>query len=236
MTKERLDSRMARETGLSRARAAAAILAGEVKVGGKPARKPGQALAGEIEYTPRSTAVSRAAGKLAPVLATWNVSVEDKVVLDVGASTGGFTQTVLEAGARNVIAVDVGHGQLAWSLRNDPRVINLEKTDIRKFQTKQKIDIVLIDVSFISLRLILPNIEKLIPKQTQIIAMVKPQFEAGASRLNKGVIKNDSQRRKILLDFEIWAKQNWLVLDKADSQVAGAKGNVERFYLLKKQK
>ena len=119
------------------------------------------------------------------------------------------------------------------SLRSDPRVELHEKTDIRHFITNQKFDLVLIDVSFISLREVLPMVAKLADKNTQITAMVKPQFEAGAADTNKGVIKNDTMRRQILKDFELWAKKMFVIGAKADSEVAGSKGNLERFYLLR---
>jgi 23S rRNA (cytidine1920-2'-O)/16S rRNA (cytidine1409-2'-O)-methyltransferase len=133
-----------------------------------------------------------------------------------------------------VVAVDVGTEQLHPSLRGNPAIELHEKTDIRDFtMPDEKPDIIVIDVSFISLREILPHIAtKLSGKQTLIAAMLKPQFEAGRDQTNKGVIKNDAVRRQILKDFEIWAKQYFVIRDKRDSDVAGAKGNQERFYLL----
>jgi 23S rRNA (cytidine1920-2'-O)/16S rRNA (cytidine1409-2'-O)-methyltransferase len=151
----------------------------------------------------------------------------------VGSSTGGFTDFALRSGARRVIAVDVGSNQMHPSLRNDPRIELHEKTDIRTFaKPKAAIDIALIDVSFISLREVLPAIVKLVRPGGEIVAMVKPQFEAGKRDVNKGVIKNDKIRRKILHDFESWSKKQFVIKAKADSGVAGAKGNRERFYLL----
>ena len=131
-----------------------------------------------------------------------------------------------------MIAVDVGTDQLHPSLQGDARIELHEKTDIRDFSTDDRIDIVVIDVSFISLQDILPDVARIAPT-AKVAAMVKPQFEAGRGQANKGVIKNDSIRRQILKDFETWAKQRFVILDKADSDVAGAKGNRERFYLLK---
>jgi 23S rRNA (cytidine1920-2'-O)/16S rRNA (cytidine1409-2'-O)-methyltransferase len=151
----------------------------------------------------------------------------------VGSSTGGFTDYALQHGARKVIAVELGTDQLHPSLHGDPRIELHEKTDIRNFRTQEEIDIVVADVSFISLREILPSITKLSSPRTAIAVMVKPQFEASQSNLkHKGVIKNDKMRRDILRDFELWARQYFLVQEKADSEVAGAKGNKERFYLL----
>jgi 23S rRNA (cytidine1920-2'-O)/16S rRNA (cytidine1409-2'-O)-methyltransferase len=138
-------------------------------------------------------------------------------------------------GATKVIAVDVGTDQLHPSLRGDARIELHEKTDIRDFTTREHIDMVVGDVSFISLREILPHVATLVDAKTDIIAMVKPQFEAGqSSQKHKGVIKNDKMRRDILKDFEQWAQQYFVIIEKADSEVAGSKGNVERFYRLKK--
>ena len=131
-------------------------------------------------------------------------------------------------------AVDVGTDQLHPSLRTDPKIELYEQTDIRDFTPKVVPNIVVMDVSFISLRDILPHIARISDKGTQIIAMLKPQFEAGRDQVNKGIIKNDRVRRQILKDFETWAMQYFAILDKHDSEVAGSKGNLERFYLLKK--
>ena len=132
------------------------------------------------------------------------------------------------------MAVDVGTNQLHPKLRIDPRVELFEKTDIRDFRTDEEIDIVVIDVSFISLREILPSVLKLVSKKSQIVAMVKPQFEAGKNGTVNGIVKNNAFRRKILQDFEIWCRENGLlVISKRDSEVKGAKGNQERFYILR---
>ena len=162
------------------------------------------------------------------------------IVLDVGSSTGGFTDYSLKHGASKVYAVDVGTDQLHPSLQKDKRIELHEKTDIRDFRISAKPgtqpvmpDITVIDVSFISLREILPHIAReLSGPNTKIAAMVKPQFEAGRNQTNKGIIKNDAMRRQILKDFEMWAKDYFVIQDKRDSDVAGAKGNQERFYLL----
>ncbi len=185
--------------------------------------------------------VSRAGLKLASVAARLAIDFAGAIVLDVGSSTGGFTDYALQHGAQKVVAVDVGTDQLHPRLRQDPRVELHEKTDIRNVGLKQTVstttviqqpDIVVIDVSFISLRQILPSVAALAGPATQIVAMVKPQFEAGKQQTNKGIIKNDRIRRDILHDFEAWAKQYFIIRDKADSHVAGAGGNRERFYVL----
>lgn len=177
--------------------------------------------------------VSRAGLKLASVAGALKLDFKNKIVLDVGSSTGGFTDYALQHGAKKIIAVEVGTNQLHPSLRGNPKIDLHEKTDIRDFTPQEKPDIVVADVSFISLRDILPHIAKLSSPQTQIIAMVKPQFEAEKTQLNKGIVKNESIRRAILKDFELWAKQYFVVQAKRDSDLSGAKGNKERFYLLK---
>jgi 23S rRNA (cytidine1920-2'-O)/16S rRNA (cytidine1409-2'-O)-methyltransferase len=182
--------------------------------------------------------VSRAALKLASVAETLKLNFAGQTVLDVGSSTGGFTDYALQHGAAKVVAVDVGTDQLHPSLRSDERIELHEQTDIRNLPPLSKPpDLVVADVSFISLREILPAVLKLCGPQTELAIMVKPQFEAGASALkHKGVVKNDAMRRRILRDFEDWAKGSFVLVDKADSQVAGATGNRERFYLLKPAK
>jgi 23S rRNA (cytidine1920-2'-O)/16S rRNA (cytidine1409-2'-O)-methyltransferase len=129
--------------------------------------------------------------------------------------------------------VDVGTNQLRPILREDPKVELHENTDIRYYKTSEKIDLALIDVSFISMREVLPAVGKLAGKDGQIAAMLKPQFETGDKGKHKGVVKNNKMRRDILKDFEAWAKARFVILDKADSEVSGMKGNLERFYLLK---
>ena len=180
------------------------------------------------------TYVSRAGLKLASVSESFKLDFTEKIVLDIGSSTGGFTDYALQHGAQKVYAVDVGTNQLHPSLRQNTKIELHEKTDIRNFYTDQHIDLIVGDVSFISLREILPHVAKhLMNEQTILVAMVKPQFEAGKDQVSKGVIKNAKIRRQILNDFEIWAKQYFVILDKKDSEVAGAKGNVERFYKMR---
>jgi 23S rRNA (cytidine1920-2'-O)/16S rRNA (cytidine1409-2'-O)-methyltransferase len=177
--------------------------------------------------------VSRGAHKLAGAARTFGLDFKNKVVLDVGSSTGGFTDFALSHGAAKVIAVDSGTEQLHPSLRQNPSVQLHEKTDIRDFKTTERPDIVLMDVSFISLRQVLPAVSELSTTDTQIVALLKPQFEAEAKDLNHGIIKNDSIRRRIFKDFEQWSKMFFAIKAKADSEVAGLGGNRERFYLLK---
>jgi len=180
--------------------------------------------------------VSRAALKLASVASVLNLDFKDQVVLDVGSSTGGFTDYALQHGAKRVVAVEVGTNQLHQTLRGDPRIDLYEQTDIRDVHKPDTpFDIVVIDVSFVSLRDILPHLKTLVTRTTNVVAMVKPQFEAPRSQFkHKGVIKNDTMRRTILRDFEQWTQRDWIIKNKADSMVKGAKGNAERFYLLRK--
>ncbi len=199
--------------------------------------------------------VSRAGLKLASVAEVLDVNFNGSIVLDVGSSTGGFTDYALQHGAKKVIAVDVGTNQLHPKLRTDKRVEVYEKTDIRSVFFKQITPpkgtdplgvkniylksrlptIIVIDISFMSLRDILPHIAKHLGDiNTQIVVMVKPQFEAQSRQLNRGIVKNESIRRSIFKDFEEWSRQYFVIKHKKDSGVTGAKGNQERFYVLNK--
>lgn len=237
-SKQRLDIVLAaRGMTNSRSQSESWIKLGKVTVDGKTVTKPGHfvrhdsilKLNADVQY------VSRAGLKLASVAKVLKLDFRDRVVLDVGSSTGGFTDYALKNGAKKVYAVDVGTDQLHPSLRGEKRIELHEKTDIRDFYLKHETPgIIVIDVSFISLREVLPHlVNHLSNKSTQIAAMVKPQFEAGKDQTNKGVVKNDAVRRQILREFETWAKQYFVIQEKRDSDVAGAKGNQERFYLLR---
>lgn len=235
--KQRLDQALA-TLGLvpTRSQGGSYVKLGQVTVNGRVVTKPGFMTvdSDQIELKAAVQYVGRAGLKLASVSETLKLDFADKTVLDVGSSTGGFTDYALKNGARKVFAVELGSDQLHPSLRGDERIELHEKTDIRNFKTPEKIDIVVADVSFISLRELLPHIATLCSPQTRLVMMVKPQFEARESGLfHKGVIKNDAMRRQILKDFEVWAQQRFIILDKADSAVSGSKGNQERFYLLK---
>lgn len=238
MSKQRLDIELT-QRGLttSRSQSESWIKLGKVTVDGQVITKPGYFVREDaaIKLKADEQYVSRAGLKLASVAQILKLDFRDKTVLDVGSSTGGFTDYALKRGAQKVYAVDVGTEQLHPSLRGNPRIELHEKTDIRDFYLENDtIDIIVIDVSFISLRDILPHLAKhLSTKNTQIAAMLKPQFEAGKGQTNKGIIKNDAIRRQILREFEAWAKQYFTITDKRDSDVAGAKGNQERFYLLR---
>lgn len=235
--KQRLDKALV-ERGLATTRSQADnfIRLGYVFLNKKIVQKSGTMVSDsdEIKLEKKETYVSRAGLKLASVAEYFHLNFQDKTVLDIGSSTGGFTDYSLRHGAKKVFAVDVGTEQLHPSLRSNPKIALYEKTDIRDFYAEEAIDIIVGDVSFISLREILPHVaENLMNTNTILIAMVKPQFEAGRHQVNKGIIKNDKVRRQILSDFEDWAKKYFVILDKKDSEVAGSKGNLERFYKLK---
>ncbi|NLA43159.1 TlyA family RNA methyltransferase [Candidatus Saccharibacteria bacterium] len=236
MIKQRLDKELyKRKLTSSRSQADSLIQLGKVLVNGSVASKSGQMVSekDKISVSIKEQYVSRAGLKLASVSSRLGIDFNNKVVLDIGSSTGGFTDYALRHGAQKVIAVDVGTDQLHPSLRGNDRIELHEKTDIRDFYTEQSIDIIVGDVSFISLRDILPHVAKnLMNPKTVLVAMLKPQFEAGRSQTNKGVIKNSRIRRDILADFEAWAQQTFVIIDKRDSDVSGAKGNLERFYKL----
>lgn len=237
--KIRLDQKLV-QLGLapSRSKAEGMIMAAQVKVGDEIVDKAGYFVSDDavIAVLAPPLYVSRGGEKLASVAKKLGLNFKDKVVLDVGSSTGGFSDYALQHGAAKIYAVDVGTGQLYYSLRVDPRVVVMERTDIRDVHNlPEPIDIVLIDVSFISLRLVLPAVARLISPSTVVVAMAKPHFEADykTASKHKGVIKNDTIRREILKNVELFMRSHFVVVAKADSAVLGRKGNKERFYLLK---
>jgi len=237
--KQRLDQAVTqRGLVISRSQAESWIRLGQVFVNGQAVTKYGYMVDddAQIELKAKEQYVSRAGLKLASVAEVLGLDFRGKVMLDVGSSTGGFTDYALQHGASKVIAVEVGTDQLHPSLRGHEQIELHEQTDIRDIRELSATpDLVVIDVSFISLRDILPHIATLCTKKTEIIAMVKPQFEASVANLkHKGVIKNDRIRRDILKYFESWSRQYFATKGKADSHIAGAKGNLERFYKLQK--
>ena len=235
--KQRLDQELTvRGLTPTRSQAESWIKMGKVVVDGRVASKPGTFVRSDsvIELVTDEQYVSRAGLKLASVARILNLEFKDKIVLDVGSSTGGFTDYALQHGARKVYAVDVGTDQLHPSLHGHPRIELHEKTDIRDFRMSETPDVVVIDVSFISLQEILPAVARLSGPQTMIAAMAKPQFEDESKEARKGVIKNDTMRRNILKRLEQFLREHFVIIDKADSEVAGAKGNRERFYKLKR--
>jgi len=237
LNKKRLDVLLL-EKGLaeSRAQAQALIQSGAVRVEGETADKPGQTYPADSVITMRSAPhayVSRGGVKLEHALKKFTLSLSGRVVLDVGASSGGFTDCALQNGARYVIAVDVGRGQLAWKLRNDARVQVLEKTNIRylrREQLRERPDAATVDVSFISLSLVLPVLDVLLSPHADVIALIKPQFEAGreAASRGRGVILDPAVHRAVIAGVLQMAKNlGWGLCGLTYSPIKGPEGNVE---------
>lgn len=239
--KKRLDVLLF-ERGLveSRQRAQAMIMAGQVLVDGKRIDKAGAAVKDEAEISIKGHTlayVSRGGLKLEKAIESFGLNLSDVCAIDAGASTGGFTDCMLQRGARKVYAVDVGYGQLAWSLRSDPRVICMERTNVR-YLTREDIEDPLdfgsIDVSFISLKLILPAIRSLLKDTGQVVALVKPQFEAGKEKVGKkGVVRDPAVHLEVLEQFlQHAAQSHFFVKDITYSPVRGPEGNIEYLALL----
>lgn len=231
--KERLDILMV-ERGLAetRARARAYIMAGEVSVDGQMADKAGTPISRDahIELKTPMPYVSRGGYKLAGAIDLFGLPVHGRVAADVGACTGGFTDVLLQRGARRVYAIDVGKGQLDWKLRLDERVIVMERTNARYLESlTEPVDLVVIDVSFISLKLILPAVWRWLKDDADVLALIKPQFEAGPESVGKGgVIRDPAVRRAVLIDLLTWAvDKGWGVHGLTRSSIQGADGNVE---------
>jgi 23S rRNA (cytidine1920-2'-O)/16S rRNA (cytidine1409-2'-O)-methyltransferase len=235
MARRRADAVLA-DKGIfaSREQARAAILAGEVRVGDTVLRKAGELVDEEtaFEIAERQRFVSRGGDKLAGALQVFDVPVTGKRAIDVGASTGGFTDCLLQAGAASVVAVDVGYGQLAWTLRNDARVTVFERTNIRSADVSAlgaPFDIVVADVSFISLRKVLPQLVLLMDEVADVIALVKPQFEAGKERVGKrGVVRDPAVHEDVLRAVVDAVREAGLtVRGLTFSPVKGPEGNIE---------
>ncbi len=240
----RLDKRLV-DSGLvaTRERARAVILEGRVEVGGRRREKPGTWVGPEEPVTlirPDHPYVSRGGVKLAGALAAFHVNPQGRTALDVGASTGGFTHCLLLHGARRVFAVDVGYGQFAWSLRNDPRVVLFERTNIRSLEPEQiaeDIGLTVMDVSFISLKKVIPCVIPLLAPGAEMLCLVKPQFEAGRGRVGKGgVVRDMDVIDEILADMESFVKDRGLEFHGIEESVLkGPKGNRE-FFLYARQR
>jgi len=233
MAKRRLDT-LLMERGLveSRERAQGLILAGKVKVDGQVAHKPGKRVPAEVEIALEEALpyVSRGGLKLEEALNRFQLDLSGLICTDVGASTGGFTDCLLQHGAAKVYAIDVGYGQLAWELRQDPRVVVLERTNIRYLESlPEPIDLATIDVSFISLELVLPPVLNFLKPEGQIIALIKPQFEAGREQVGKGgVVKDPEVHRQVLHKVAKVAQDLGLrILGLVPSPLLGPAGNVE---------
>jgi len=222
----------------SRERAQAMVRAGLVIVDGQTADRPDRLVDPAIGLALRDSTsyVSRGGEKLAAALDTFALPVAGRAGLDVGASTGGFTDVLLRRGAASVIAVDVGYGQLAWALRQDPRVTVLERVNIRYLERlPAAADLAVIDVSFISLRHVLPPVRKLLSTPADVIALVKPQFEVGKGAVGKGGIVRDADQHQAVLralrDFAVGA--GYAVVAETPSPILGTKGNREFFLHLR---
>jgi 23S rRNA (cytidine1920-2'-O)/16S rRNA (cytidine1409-2'-O)-methyltransferase len=234
--RERLDVLLT-DRGLvaSRERARAVILAGQVTVDGRAVSKAGTAVASDarIELVrPDHPFVGRGGLKLAHALETFGVRVEGRTALDIGASTGGFTDVLLQRGAANVVALDVGHGQLDWRIRNDSRVVVIEGLNARFLSLQDlpgPVDLVVIDVSFISLTQILPRVPPVLCAEADVIALVKPQFEAGRDEVGrKGVVRDpDVQERAIGRVTDAAAALGFTRAGMTPSPITGAEGNQE---------
>jgi 23S rRNA (cytidine1920-2'-O)/16S rRNA (cytidine1409-2'-O)-methyltransferase len=218
----------------SRAKARAAIEAGGVTAGGRPVTKAAELIDGDAEVVAEAAHpwVGRGGLKLAHALAIWHLSPSGKTVLDIGASTGGFTEVCLAAGATQVFAVDVGRGQLHPSLAADPRVVNLEATDARSLTTAlapPPIDMIVSDVSFIGLAKALPAALSLADGRADLVCLVKPQFEVGPQAVGKGGLVKDAAVRQGALDgVAAWLETSgWAVRATADSPIVGGDGNQE---------
>ena len=238
MAKKRLDVLLV-ERGLAetREKAQALIIAGEVTVGGRLVDKPGTAVPEESTITVGRGLpyVSRGGLKLEHALTAFGLSVAGMRAVDVGASTGGFTDCLLQRGAARVYAVDVGYGQLDWRLRNDPRVVISERTNVRYLTSlPETVDLATVDVSFISLTLVLPAVVRLLSPEGLVVALVKPQFEAGRQQVGKGGVVLDPEiHKQVLRRLMEWAqREGWVARGLTPSPVLGPAGNREFFLLL----
>ena len=244
VTKERLDKLLV-EKGIvqSRERARALIMAGKVAVEGKGIDKPGVQIKVEANLQLRGDEapyVSRGGEKLEGALKIFGIDLKGMVVMDVGASTGGFTDCVLQKGAQKVYAVDVGYGQLAWKLQKDPRVINLERRNIRYLQREEvqdETDLILIDTSFISIEKFLPSLVRFLKKGGSILGLIKPQFEVGKGEVGKGgVVRDGALHRKVIERISKFSQEAGLkALGVIESPLLGPKGNKEFFIYLKRE-
>ncbi|MFN2466065.1 MAG: TlyA family RNA methyltransferase [Candidatus Dormibacteria bacterium] len=239
MTATRLDQALV-ERGLvaSRQKAQALIRAGMVRLDSRPADRVDQKVAdvARLEVLSRPRFVSRGGDKLRGALDVFGVSARGRVCLDAGASTGGFTDVLLQDGARRVYAVDVGYGQLDWRLRQDERVVVMERTNIRDVhELPERPDLVVGDLSFTALHHVVPAIRALLGSGAELVLLLKPQFEVGRDRVGKGGIVRDPHARQAALDdFVAWASGEGLdVVASADSSLPGARGNREIFVHLR---
>jgi len=244
MRKERLDKLLV-EKGVvqSRDRARALIMAGKVSVEGNRIDKPGIHINIDVQLKLQggdSSYVSRGGEKMEGALKVFGIDPKGMVVMDVGASTGGFTDCVLQKGAKKVYAVDVGYGQLAWRLQKDPRVVNLERRNIRYLQREEvpeEIDMILIDTAFISIEKFLPHLLGFLKKEGAILSLIKPQFEVEKGEVGKGgVVRDKALHEKVINRISNFSRGLRLkILGVTESPLLGPKGNKEFFIYLKKE-
>lgn len=241
--KERLDVLLVkRNLAVSREKAKAVIMAGEVYVDGQKEDKAGSMFQDSVRIEVRGNTlpyVSRGGLKLEKAMTHFGVSLEGKVCLDVGASTGGFTDCMLQNGAKRVYAIDVGHGQLDWKLRNDPRVVCMEKTNIRYVVPEdigEQADFSSIDVSFISLTKVLLPVRELLGERGEIVCLIKPQFEAGREKVGKkGVVRDPAVHLEVVEKVIDYAKSiSFEILNLEFSPIKGPEGNIEYLLYLRK--
>ena len=240
--KERLDKVLV-ERGLvaTRAKARGLIMAGEVMVDGEQVDKAGTAVSptADIQLKSPMPYVGRGGYKLAGALQEFGLDVSGRICADVGACTGGFTDVLLQNGAAKVYAIDVGYGQLDWKLRQHERVVVMERTNARTVESlPELVNFVAIDVSFISLKLILPAVRNWLTAEADVVALIKPQFEAGPEQVGKGgIVRQPAVRRQVLRDLLSWAEvHQWQPLEVIRSPIEGADGNVEYFVWLQSGK
>jgi 23S rRNA (cytidine1920-2'-O)/16S rRNA (cytidine1409-2'-O)-methyltransferase len=234
MARARLDVTLV-ERGLAETRTAAQrlVMAGLVFSGERRLDKPGQTIDGDAALEVRGQPhpyVSRGGLKLEKALDHFAIPVEGRVALDVGASTGGFTDCLLQRGAAKVYAVDAGTNQLAWKLRSDPRVVSLEKTNIREVTLPETVDVIVCDVSFIGLRTALPRALEAAKPGAHLVALIKPQFEVGKGRVGKGgIVREPELHKEVCETISAWLAEQpgWHVLGVIDSPITGAEGNKE---------
>lgn len=243
MKKIRLDQ-LVFDLGLaeSRERAKTTVMSGLVFVNGQRADKPGMQVSPDIKVEIKGTAlpyVSRGGLKLEKALKVFPIDVKDKVCIDCGASTGGFTDVLLKNGAAKVYSVDVGYGQLAWSLRNDERVVNMERTNIRYISSElipEPLDICVMDLSFISVKLVLPAVCALLKDNAQLVCLIKPQFEAGREEVGKkGVVRDKAVHLSVIESVLSFAPTVGMTVMGLDfSPIKGPEGNREYLCYMKK--
>ncbi len=226
----------------SREKARALIMSGNVYVENQKSDKPGTMYRDDIKIEirkPKVLYVSRGGLKLEKAIKSFSIDLEDKVAMDIGASTGGFTDCMLKNGAKKVYAIDVGYGQLDWRLRSDERVVNLERTNIRYLDreaVKDEIDFFSVDVSFISLKLVLPVVRNFVKNTAQAVCLIKPQFEAGKENVGKnGVVKDALVHKRVIEDIcNFILNSGFDILDLDYSPIKGPKGNIEYLIHIRK--